>query len=214
MKTLIVGDLHGKLDIVKRALDQEKPVIFLGDIFDSFDKPPEEHFLCMDLILEAIDKGKAQCLYGNHELSYLILAQRCSGWNIPTSMAVLGGYSEAMRKHFKHYLFFKPNLLITHAGLDQSYWNKYNLTLDNLEDTLADWITDENSPAYNVGYKRGGNVPVGGIFWCDFTSEFTPIDGLTQIFGHTAGPTGRARGDSYCIDWFDSDPNAFFYWDI
>lgn len=212
-KTLIVGDLHGKSDIVKRSLDQECPVIFLGDIFDSFDKPKTEHFLCMDLILEAIDKGKAQCLYGNHELSYLIPKMICSGWNAPTAAKVLGGYGEAMRKHFKHYLFFKPNLLITHAGLDQTYWNYYGLNLDNLEDTLANWVTDENSPAYNIGRFRGGHDPVGGIFWCDFTHEHTPIEGLTQIFGHTAGKTLRRKDESYCIDYLDHS-SVPFYWEI
>jgi len=36
MKTLIVGDIHGKVEIVEAALAQEHPVIFVGDILDSY----------------------------------------------------------------------------------------------------------------------------------------------------------------------------------
>jgi len=48
---------------------------------------------------------------------------------------------------------------------------------------------------------------VGGIFWCDFNAEFEPIEGLNQIFGHTAGKNIRVRhtetSKNFCIDCLD-----------
>jgi hypothetical protein len=40
---------------------------------------------------------------------------------------------------------------------------------------------------FHVGPERGGNAPVGGIFWCDFSSISPSVEAsiIPQIFGHT-----------------------------
>lgn len=231
MRTLIVGDIHGKVWAVKKALDQGVPVVFVGDILDSFEFEIEDHLECMDLIFEAIDEGKATCLYGNHEWSYLTHAMRCSGWNpkmakyvdaiesgdlAETDIRYAGGLRAQMAKRFDLFQFYEPNILITHAGLDKYIWDKYNLTLETLPDTLAKWCSDPSSPAWWIGRSRGGRQPVGGIFWNDFQREHTPIPELIQVVGHTRGRGIRVNGTTTCIDCLDlnPDPCDFFYMDL
>ena len=212
MRTLIVGDIHGKVPFVERALAQEHPVIFVGDICDSFDRPTKDHIKCFELIFKAIDEGKATCLYGNHELSYLMPEHRCSGWNVAMQAHIDGGLRHEMAGRFDYFQLY-DNILITHAGLDKRIWDKFDLNLDNLAQTLAEWCHIPGSPAHWIGKFRGGWHTVGGIFWCDFDHEFQEIPELIQIVGHTRGTELRRTGNSYCIDYNDWKSN-FFYWEL
>lgn len=214
MKHLIVGDIHGKVEVVERALDQADPVIFVGDILDSYDRPVADHDKCMRLIFDAIDAGKAQCLYGNHELSYLHDHMQCSGWNAATQAHVTGGYQHSMAARFKHFLWYEPNILITHGGLDKTIWDEFQLSVAELPQTLTEWSRDTHSPAYRIGYRRGGFSPAGGIFWCDFDHEFQPIPELVQIVGHTRGRDLRTNGTNYCIDYNDYNNWKPFYYEL
>lgn len=226
MKTLIVGDIHGKVAVVEEALAQEHPVVFVGDIADSFDLPVADHIQCFRLIFKAIDEGKATCLYGNHELSYLVGRMRCSGWDpkmakwmggepsgdgAPTDTEFVGGLRHQMATRFDYFQFYEPNILIVHGGLDKTIWDEFKLDLASLPQTLAEWVHDVNSPAYRIGRCRGGPDRVGGLFWCDFDREFTPIPELIQIVGHTRGTTLRQRGGSFCVDYNDYQNEKFYY---
>lgn len=213
MKTLIVGDIHGKVEVVEKALSQEHPVIFVGDIADSFDRSIPDHLECFELIFKAIDAGKATCLYGNHELSYMMPRMRCSGWNPAMQAHMDGGLIHQMAGRFDYFQFYEPNILIVHGGLDKGYWDEYKMTLAELPQLLTEWVHDENSPAYYIGRSRGGPARVGGLFWCDFDREFTEVPELVQIVGHTRGRTLRQRGNSYCVDYQDYKADDF-YWDL
>jgi len=207
IKTLFVGDIHGKLDIVERALEQQYPVVFVGDIVDSFDKTIEEQLKCLELIFEAIDKEKAQCLYGNHELSYIHPQKMiCSGYKSAMQMHFNGGLKEKIETRFKHFLFFEPNILITHAGLTAGLAKS-----DDITKQLNEWVKDIYSPAYWISRARGGIHSTGGIYWCDFNNDFTPIPELIQIFGHTSGKTLRHIDQSFCIDYNDYSKEQFFF---
>lgn len=216
MRTIIAGDIHGKVEVVEMILAQPEPSIFVGDIADSFDRPTAAHILCFDLIFKAIDEGKSQCLYGNHELSYLMARMRCSGWNASMAAHVNGGLRHEMGNRFTSFLLYEPNILITHAGLDKTIWDEFHLSLDNLAQTLAEWTVDESSPAYRIGRSRGGSDRVGGIFWCDFHREHTPIPELIQVVGHTRGRGLRVNGTTTCVDFFDYNAQAcdLFYMEL
>lgn len=211
MKTLIVGDIHGKVDVVERALAQEHPVTFVGDYLDSYDHPVDDHLKCLELVEAAIDSGKATALLGNHELSYLMPKMRCSGWNPKMATHVDQKWGAILREKFLGFLFFEPNILIVHGGLDKRIWDKYNLTLESMPQALAEWLADPDSPAYWIGQSRGGIKPCGGLFWCDFEREFRPIDGLIQIVGHTRGSGLREKFGNFCIDYNDYKHDLFYY---
>ena len=209
MKYIFIGDIHGKIADVEVALAKPGKKIFVGDFIDSFNHPVEDHEKCYDLVFQAIDKGEAEAIYGNHELSYLMPTQhRCSGYSEERQM-LMTHYGPRIREKFKPYILLKPDLLVSHAGLTETLWRSFGLTFDNLSETLAEWWPDLRSPMHFIGRYRGGRNNVGGMFWCDYNVEFRPIEGLTQIFGHTPGRGIRHRANEYCIDCLDTSPDTF-----
>lgn len=206
MKYVFVGDIHGKVDAVEEALSREGHKVFVGDFIDSFDHNVEDHKKCYDLVFEAIDKGEATALYGNHELSYYISSQRCSGWH-PERNSLMQSYKGDIYRRFKNYLILEGSILVTHAGLTKQLWDEHKLTLENLDKTLKIWKNNYNSPMYWIGAARGGPIynTYGGTFWCDFRHEFQPVDELMQVFGHTRGEGIRQKGNSFCIDCLDRE---------
>lgn len=181
MKYTFVGDIHGKYELIEMALEKDGQIIFVGDFLDSFDRSIDDQEKCIQLVLDAIEKGKARSILGNHELNYIAPRKhRCSGYSLDTD-SMLMPYKNSILYNFDPYLKLPGNWLVTHAGLDVSMMEQ----LDSL-DNMYDWVCDVESAAHWVGYARGGFKPCGGIFWCDFNLEFEPIEGLNQIFGHSS----------------------------
>lgn len=207
MKYVFVGDIHGKWEAVEAALKLDGKKIFVGDFIDSFDRSLEDHKKCYDLVFDAIDKGEAEAIFGNHELSYLLPnIHRCSGWNTEREMLMIH-YKSRLWEKFKPFLFLNNTTLVSHAGLCQTLWRSFGLTLENVQQTLFEWWDrhNTNSPAHFIGRYRGGFKDVGGIFWCDYNVEFHPIPELSQIFGHTRGNGIRHDTNAYCIDCLDRE---------
>lgn len=201
MRYTFVGDVHGKWEAVEHALSMDGKVVFVGDLQDSFDRGVEDHGRCFRLVLDAIKAGKAECIYGNHELSYMCREHRSSGWD-KWRDAMFRVYEPEVRELFKPYLLLAPDLLVSHAGLTNKIWVPAELTLDLLPRVLKDWWPDKYSPMHWVGQKRGGRAPVGGLFWCDYRYEFEPVAGLRQVFGHTQLRPGEewSKDGTWCID--------------
>lgn len=192
MKTLFVGDIHGKIEIMefveKTFPDHLK--VFVGDLVDAFDRTRKQQLDCVEKALAMIQRGDTKVLLGNHELSYLIPHMRCSGY-AGTMDGMMLPFKKDIWKHFDYYLWYPENkLLVTHAGLGLYIWNEKHLTLDTLGIILAQWKLDGFYTGVNgwIGKARGGVDRIGGIFWCDYFKEFAPIPGLTQVFGHTNIP--------------------------
>lgn len=204
MKYIFVGDIHGKVEQVERALAKDGMKIFVGDFMDSFDRPWNDHAKCLDLVIEACKKDEAKIIYGNHELSYLQPHHRCSGYNVEMEQVVFDRKKD-IEALFKSHILITPEFLVSHAGLTKQIWDKFQLTLDNLDDKLQDWWPNIRTPMHWIGNYRGGLNKVGGLFWCDWNAEFNPIEGLTQVFGHTAGRGVRQRVNSFCIDCLDNE---------
>ena len=198
-KYVFVGDIHGRVRDVERALTRPGKKIFVGDFVDSYTESAGKQQACLEMVLHSIKRAESQAVFGNHELSYMIPEHRCSGWNLETNL-VIQKYKEEMYQLFKPYIFIEPNILVTHAGLSKFWWDKHDLTLDNLCDTLDDWWKDNASPMHKIGYTRGGQAPRGGTFWCHYPDEFEPIPDLVQIFGHTSDREIRGDGENFCID--------------
>ena len=204
MKYTFVGDIHGKVDQVKRALDMDGQIIFVGDFMDSFDRNLEDHEECLKLVIGAIKVKKARAIYGNHELSYIFPHHECSGWNLHRKM-LMQRYCTEIRTLFEPYILLEPRVLISHAGLTDQIWKGEKLSVKKLDIKLSQWWPDLGSPMHWIGLYRGGLDKVGGMFWCDWNAEFQPVKGLTQIFGHTVGAKIRQIEQSFCIDCLDHE---------
>ncbi len=214
MNYVFIGDVHGKVEAVREALAKPGKKIFVGDIIDSYDKTVSEHRECYRLILDAIKAGESECLFGNHELSYLMpTVHRCSGWD-QWRDALMRELSSELHTYFKPYILLRPDFLVSHAGLTNQLWKSFNCSVETLESKLQTWWDNQRSPAHFIGQIRGGFRDVGGLFWCDWNHEFQPVSGLTQVFGHTGGHGIRQVENSFCIDCLDHKPFLFLEMEI
>ncbi len=200
MKYLYIGDIHGDYNFVKYLYDNFKNYkkIFVGDIVDSLIFTRAEQIKSLELVLQMIEEGNTECLFGNHEMSYLYPNNfKCSGFS-NTMLSRINPLKSKIFRLFKYFIYDKENkILISHAGLTKQLWDQFNLSFNNLEETLNEWLNHnyrisywskdyEYSPYHWIGNCRGGPNNVGGLLWCDWNNEFQPIENLTQIFGHTA----------------------------
>ena len=197
MKTLVVGDLHGQVDLAKAAIDTGYPVVFVGDYLDSFRVGRDKQVETIEFVLDCIRKDLAIGLVGNHDLSYMLGYNQfpCSGHSKGFRTKLM--YKDLIQEMFQHlkYFTFAEGFLISHAGVSNEFLKANNITLDKyLEDGI---FTD-------CGFARGGHCPVGGLLWCDWRFEFSPIPDQPQIVGHSRGDGIRKNGNSYCIDCLEN----------
>lgn len=125
MKTVFVGDIHGRIDVME-FVEKQFPKhlkIFVGDFVDAYDRTRAQQLACVVKALEMVDKGDTKVILGNHELSYLVPQEmRCSGW-AGTMNAMLMSLKSEMWKKFEHFIWMPEHkLLITHAGLTKYLW--------------------------------------------------------------------------------------------
>ena len=186
MKTLVIGDIHGNVEIIKAAFKTEYPLIFVGDYLDSFNRLVIDQLESLEIVLKGIKEGRCIGIMGNHEMSYISKDCRCSGYNNATAAHIMSMDLSPLVDYT-----YCEGFLISHAGVSNTLLELYNITL---QEYLEDEIFED------VGYCRGGWSTVGGLHWCDWNYEFKPIKSQPQIVGHTRGNYIRQKGNSYCID--------------
>ena len=186
MDTIVVGDIHGDISIVKKVLSYPCNIIFLGDFLDSYTASVEDQVECLKMVLEACgsEEGRVQSVIGNHELQYIEPYMRCSGYNFTTQLHV-NHLKNLMEQHLKPYLWHK-GFLISHAGISQKLLDCESLS-------QKEYLVKKDYE--QIGRSRGGYNPCGGLFWCDWWQEFEPVAGVKQIVGHSNfRPSGQPEG--------------------
>ena len=195
-KAIVVGDLHGKFEIVERALEyKDHKIIFVGDYLDDFTRTRAEQITTAQLVINAMkeEPNRIYALKGNHELSYEDPIMRCSGYSEKTHGKVMQNLDLS---ELYDYLWV-GDYLISHAGVSNKLLEADNISLERYLE-----VGNFNQ----IGYSRGGNSPYGGLFWCDWWEEFEPVDDTPQIVGHSQyRPWGEpegivTKGNSYNID--------------
>lgn len=212
MKTLVIPDIHHRTRTVAAIIEHERPdlVIWLGDWFDDFGDNEEISRRTASFLVERINNHPDDIfIWGNHDTHYAFPGKHtlCSGFSQAKHRVI----SEIMRpRHwdrFEWYVWHK-RWLMTHAGL-----TKPHVPSDVVE--ITPWLAIQAAEAqlklrqsqkhwmFTAGMARSGSAPFGGVNWCD-TSEFVPIPGVNQIFGHTPSRTpvrfNKPRSSNYCID--------------
>ena len=197
MKTLVIGDLHGRWEIAEAALATEHNVVFLGDYLDSCVRTSGDCLNTLEVVTNAVlaEPWRVQALLGNHEMSYMKTKMECSGHSSKTGSGLWPGWNETL-KHFT----FAEGFLLSHAGVSQTM-------LEDTNTTLGEYLY--NYDHLDIGHSRGGNRPTGGLLWCDWHDEFIHIEGVPQIVGHSEfRPAHKGlsekgileRGGSYNVD--------------
>lgn len=147
MKTVIIGDIHGR-DAWKQIINQEQDAdrfIFVGDYFDSFDIPGLIQCQNFQDIIEfktTTDK-EVILLIGNHDYHYFpeIGENGCSGYQVrmaPTIQHII----DTNRDHLQLAYQF-DDFLVTHAGVS-SIW---------LDDTIVMWDVENLAMYLNDLFK-------------------------------------------------------------
>lgn len=221
---IIVGDLHGRIKTLEKIISLRHQMLFLGDFLDSFTESSENQIEVVKTVLDLQEKGKAEFLLGNHELSYInSRVWRCSGWNDRTSRMMMQ-YKDELWERGLSYVILGANIIVTHAGITLPLWNM--LTESRVENNLQEKIdmvcrridgarSEPYSWLYQAG-TRGNGMHTPGPFWCDWKDEFEPVPEIVQVVGHTAvlGPAKhfqqefieglrRSPNGDWCIDCLD-----------
>jgi len=211
MKTLIIPDIHNRVDWIEPFLISQKydKVVFLGDYFDDFGDSPKDAKIVAKWLQQSLQFKNRIHLFGTHDMWYRFPFNPCL-----LASGNTGAKSEAIKKildeddwNLLQFYHFEQNHLLTHAGLHPSFV-KNNNPLDSLE-ILIDQAKIEIQegtidPILDAGFARGGTNPFGGITWLDWYEEFESIPNLNQIVGHTEvkAPVEKSLFNSknYCLD--------------
>jgi hypothetical protein len=185
MKTIIVGDIHGDHELVRKILAREENIIFIGDYLDSYQKfTSADELECLDLVLQAVTllPHKVRALVGNHEMAYMDPRMSCSRMSIETHVGVMTRDMNALLD----YIWLEDDLLISHAGISLSL-------LGSFLQTPQEYLDEGDFK--QIGNSRGGYEVSGGLYWCDWWDEFIPVPGLRQVVGHSHyRPEGESPG--------------------
>lgn len=220
--TVFIGDIHGNIKVLDAILKQfpDSYYVFTGDLFDSFDESLGNQMKCLDVVLNLCRQEKAKWLMGNHD-AYYIIPEKCvrgTGYN-GVLATLLDPFNEELREVTNLVVYEeKQKLLITHAGVTKPYaknllhimssYDNENHPIKLMEIVKALEVEvkrDKSRFFHNLGIRSSGIHKVPGPQWCDY-SEFVPINGIIQIFGHTpqekiqVSNTGIGTVYSYCID--------------
>ena len=219
MKTINIGDIHGKT--IWKTIDPElyNKIIFLGDYVDSFD---ESNMTIENNLLDIIQfkkdfNDKVVLLLGNHDLQYLFqyYLHGCSGYRSEMYTALHKIFTE--NKDLFCIAYEYDNTIWTHAGIHAG-WYEYRFKYKDetiLSDRLNHAFDDYYKPLFDVGYIRGGDHDVGGPFWCDINElSSKPLHGYNQIVGHNRvkyiKKIYKYNQEIVFIDTLESDNPKFF----
>lgn len=196
-KLLIVGDLHGRIELAKTSVAKAKElgadIIFIGDLTDSFTKTNAEQLQTLVLVADLCEKGEAKCIWGNHDLSYLFPQWFCcSGFSETKRQLFSAAYQKLWSSGnfvpFIAFPFGEKRLLVSHAGLAPKHVPAFGTDpIAFLDRELSgDIRTIPNSPLLQAGFDSGSyDQACGGITWLrpsEFSEGFSDI---IQVVGHT-----------------------------
>ncbi|CAG0951965.1 hypothetical protein METP3_00267 [Methanosarcinales archaeon] len=225
MATIIISDLHNRVDWVESALSSPllKPydnVIFLGDYFDDFNDSPEDVTNSAKWLKQSLSRPNRIHLCGTHDIWYRFQENQyiqASGNTKEKSDAINHIITEKDWELLKLF-HYEQGFLFTHAGVHSYLINKYALANKLImqgeiinqiikpatEKALIDVSNNKPNEWLDAGFDRGGMLVVGGITWLDWNDEFEPVPELNQIVGHTQlkypGEKSTQNSKNYCLD--------------
>lgn len=194
-KILVIGDIHNKLDNVKKVTaawtDQ---IVFLGDYFDDFDDNAVETEATALWLKESIQHSNRIHLMGNHDFHYMVKPAAtlyCSGfagWKHEIINSILT-YEDWNKLE---YFYSVNNTWFSHAGITR-YWFEHptiGTTEGHIRAEIAKSLISVTGDVQDIGclwaadHYRGGRHKKGGLLWNDWrNTEF--FEGITQVVGHT-----------------------------
>lgn len=183
MKTITIGDLHGKdcwKEINPANYDR---VIFIGDYVDSPSIDDKVIIKNLEEVIELKDKlpEKIILLLGNHDIQYLDYPRyQCSGFNWRIKDELVSIFQR--HRNFFQVAYQYNNWLFTHAGVTNAFFRAtfsglHSVTdhqeVANLINTLQ--ASPDQAKLHIAGTSRGGFYPCSGVTWADMRETATDL---------------------------------------
>ena len=226
-RTLFVGDLHAKADLlplISRVAQRETAgrMILLGDICDDWNVSNNGLIRFFDTFASWCrrEAGEREMvpLLGNHDVPYFLKQGSSSYARV---RAIAPGFKPGAHRKVHELMQDIPfrlawtdgNVLATHAGLASGGGGRRggvgwrSVPVEEIAERLNQMILHPASlvvPMSDIGPARGG-AGTPSPLWCD-RSEFAK-DGdmcLTQVVGHTPVPTVLHEHDAWFCDTFST----------
>lgn len=205
-KRIILGDVHGRYDIVESIYNKEQPdeVIVLGDYVDTHEmiSDYEQHKSLDNLLIlreKHLDtnKGKFILLFGNHDFHYYYdspMFEQYSGYSYQRAKWATSVFKELIKNNVMQAVYIdKINKTIySHAGVSNTWLNDNNISIYEINDSLKNnlgYFTFK----YGKYYSPTGDNVENSCIWIRPASLLSDMyidennEKWTQIVGHTQG---------------------------
>jgi hypothetical protein len=214
MKTVAIGDTHGR-DDWKQVVNQDfDKFIFIGDYFDSFNIPYKkqmENFLDI-LEFKRQNMNKVVLLIGNHDHHYtkeaMSQGEYYSGFQAAESFQIQYCLMDALRDNLLQMCHIEDSLLFSHAGVTKTWCNLHEIDLENLEQSINDkYIYQPFAFRFNMGNTinyYGDSITQSPIWVRPKSLKEDCIDGYMQVVGHTRQDRVTFDDNLILIDTLDA----------
>lgn len=206
MKVLVIPDLHGRLELLQKAIEikhRYQEIVFMGDIFESFDRSFEDQMKCFELVkAEARRNPNFHWLLGNHEIHYMTKKVEYSGYQ-KDKQFIIGDALENAKGLYKN-AYQQSGVLFTHAGLSQTFLahitNKafeisslFRLMQEGVCKDAASLLNQMSIEKVHLKITDNKYSPLNNISFIrpeGLVKDLVP-EIVTQVVGHTYAPTVR-----------------------
>lgn len=232
MKTLIIGDIHGRTNW--KQMIEENPeaehIIFIGDYFDSFDISGVEQLHNFNEIIRFKEETDKQVimLIGNHDHHYLDVGETYSGYQ----PAMKWDFNDALKKNMHHLQVAhrQGDYVFSHAGISPVWMDDTFYTVLKQswsKDTMIDQLNDLYKARPNMfnfshsGWDPSGDSVEQGPMWIrpralmisnkadgGLKKQFIQVVGHTQVedIFKSFEATEKAMGGRYYL--IDAGPHG------
>lgn len=194
MKTIAIGDIHGKTiwkEIVAKNLDADR-IVFIGDYFDNYENSDTQQQI--DNFKEIVELKKSMLekvvlLVGNHDYHYLPdVQEQYSGYQTYGAYAIQTVLESALP--YLQMVYRKDSILFSHAGVTKTWCEKHKIKTQDVDiDTQINNLFDfSDKTAFK--FVHGGSVYGDNIFqsciWVRPSSLVKDrVENYIQVVGHT-----------------------------
>jgi hypothetical protein len=194
MNTVIIGDVHNRVDLVCKILDRHQgcQFVFIGDYFDSFTDDPSMARHTALWLRDSLKQPNRTHLWGNHDVQYAfgMANLRVTGYSLDKDDVI----NEVMKhEDWNRLKFFHvhDHWWFSHAGVTSEWFEHpiHGLDKSTVEQEIQRARKDLASrrmPLSLCSYDDMSNNPagIGGLLWVRW-NRLVVIPGVHQIVGHT-----------------------------
>lgn len=202
MKTIVVGDIHGRTCWKQIANQEFDKFIFVGDYLDTHENiTGEEQLVNFEDILQfkRDNKEKVILLIGNHDFHYMPFAmEHYSGFQSGYQWVFKDILEQALKEDLLQIAHQQGKYLFTHAGVSKTWLNStMSIGLkENVDEHINDIFLHQPSKyfRFNGINPYGDDITQSPIWIREKSLSKDKLDNLIQIVGHTTKSNLRQKG--------------------